>query len=310
MECLGGIVGDHLGQKIARAERFRVGLSHYVFDIATENGECCVVRIAKPSRKHELEGGLYWQKKLEQIGIPLPGVIGTGEVGGHAFAVYERLRGTDLEEVYPALSEQHKNEIACCVADIQQRVHTLPQASGYGHSNSYNDPCLKKFRKWPDVLYAILDRTEREILDNGRCDSRYVELTRARVRRYENYLTTVKPNAFLYDTNIKNVIVHNGAMSGIIDVDEVTFGDPFLSIGFAKTYLLLTENDTNFIDYWCEYLNCSTFQMEMVDLYALLYSVRFMGTLGQELNGNPSSIVDPENVDRLEEIADGLGCGK
>jgi len=116
----------------------------------------------------------------------------------------------------------------------------------------------------------------------------------------------VAPVAFLYDTNIRNVIVHNAQISGIIDVDEITFGDPLLSVGFTKTYLLLAGDDTEFVRYWCETLDGTAEDSRLIDLYALVYTVRFMGTLGQKLNGNVSRITDPKIVVRLEEIADRL----
>jgi len=79
----------------------------------------------------------------------------------------------------------------------------------------------------------------------------------------------VAPVAFLYDTNIRNVIVHNAQISGIIDVDEITFGDPLLSVGFTKTYLLLAGDDSEFVRYWCETLDGTA---EIRDLLTSMHS--------------------------------------
>ena len=86
------------------------------------------------------------------------------------------------------------------------------------------------------------------------------------------------------------------------DVDEMWFGDPLLTIGRGKTLLLLMQQDTDYITYWCEYLSLSEFQIKMVNLYALLYCVRFMGTLGQKLNGNPSVQTDAGNIALVESV--------
>ena len=45
------------------------------------------------------------------------------------------------------------------------------------------------------------------------------------------------------------------------------------------------------------------FPWEMVDFYALLYTIRFMGTIGQRLNRNPSSQTNPSIAPLLEKIA-------
>lgn len=246
-----------------------------------------MVRIAKPSRRKELQGGLYWHAKLEEVGVPLPRLLGSGEVEGYPFAVYERLLGTDLEKIYSTLHEADRKRFAEGVAGIQRKVGTLPRALGYGHALSYDDSCLAKFSSWQDVLTGILDRTEHELAASGSPNIRYVALVRKEIARAEEYLFAVAPVAFLYDTNIRNVIIHNGQISGIIDVDEVTFGDPLLSLGFTKTYLLLAKEDTGFVECWCKALDCTAVDLGIIDLYALVYAVRFMGTLGQTPQWEP-----------------------
>jgi aminoglycoside phosphotransferase (APT) family kinase protein len=295
-----------LGKTAVAVNRFAVGLSHYVYAVATDDGDCFVVRIARPSRKQELQGGLYWHSRLEGLGIPLPRLLGSGEIKGYPFAVYERLRGTDLEEAYSTLSGTDRRRIAQGVAEIQRKAHKLPPAAGYGHALSYDDPCLARHSSWPEVLNGILDRTEREVLHSVSCTARYAAQAREEIARSEPQLSVVAPVAFLYDTNIRNVIVHDAQITGIIDVDEVTFGDPLLSVGFTKTYMLMAGDDTEFVSHWCEWLDCTAEDSRLIELYALVYAVRFMGTLGQKLNGNASRITDPRNMDRLGEIADML----
>lgn len=284
------IFRDCLDKTVAEAKRFPMGLSHYVFDVVTEDECGYVVRIARPERKAELESGLYWQEKLAKAGVPLPRLFHTGEIEGYPFAVYERLPGADLEEVYPVLSTEARKRVAHAVADIQCRIHGL------------DDPWFESTLTWPDVLAVILNRSEREIISMGLCDQHYVGLVRERIHKYGDYMVEVKPVPFLYDTSVRNVIVHHERVRGIVDVDEMWFGDPLLTIGRGKTLLLLMRQDTDYITYWCEYLSLSEFQIKMVNLYALLYCVRFMGTLGQKLNGNPSVQTDAGNIALVESV--------
>jgi hypothetical protein len=79
-------------------------------------------------------------------------------------------------------------------------------------------------------------------------------------------------------------------------------GDPLLVVGRAKTLLLLMRQSTDYVSFWCEHWRLSAFQIKVVDLYALLYGVRFMGTLGQELNGNPNVQTDPGNAELLKSV--------
>ena len=298
-----------LGERAVLVTRFAVGLSHHVYDVITNGGERVVVRIARPQRREDLQGGLYWHERLESAGVPLPRLLGAGEIDGHPFAVYQRLRGTDLEEIYPLLSGADRRSIAHGVAAIQRKVSALPQAHGFGHAHSYDDPCFARSSCWVDVLMEILDRTEREIADTAAFKTAYVDLVREEIAREKPCLSRVAPVAFLHDTNIRNVIVRDGQISGVIDVDEVSFGDPLLSVGLAKTYMLLAGEDIEFVQHWCEVLDCLADDAKMIDLYALMYAVRFMGTLGQKLNGNASRITDPTNSERLEVVAERLLAG-
>ena len=45
--------------------------------------------------------------------------------------------------------------------------------------------------------------------------------------RFERYFAQIRPTPFLDDTTTKNVIVHEGKLSGIVDVDWICFGYPF-----------------------------------------------------------------------------------
>lgn len=288
------IVQASTGRKANRVERFALGLSHYVFDVETEDGLAYVVRLARPERRAELERGLYWHPRLAGLGIPLPHLDQSGEIEGYAFGVYERLPGRDLEQLYPELPPGVRRSLACSVAELQQKVSRL------------DDPQLRTAPRWPDVLQSILNRSAREIVQRGLGDVRFVDLARKQMVGWEAYFAEVRPVAFLYDLNVRNVMVHHEQISGIIDVDEVWFGDPLLAVGRGKTLLLLMQQDTAYITAWCDYLSLTGLQRKVVDLYALLYCVRFMGTLGQTLNGNKSIQTDPNNARILEHIAQNL----
>jgi len=284
------IVENYLSKKVEKTERFATGLSHYVFDVVTEDGSLYVIRLARPERKSQLEDGLYWQKRLEKIGVPLPKIYSSGEIEQYPFVIYQRLPGADLEEIYATLSSEVRKQISHTVADIQRKIHTL------------DDPRFQKVLPWSKRLQVVLHRSEHEILQKGLFDKQYVASLQRRLSRYENYLTSVEPVAFLYDTSVRNVIVYKGEVSGLIDVDDVWFGDPLLAIGRGKTISLLMQEETDYISYWCEYLNLSDLQMQIVNLYALLYCIRFMGTSGQKLNGNLSVQTRSDNVEHLERV--------
>lgn len=292
--CIERIIQDNLGQTAIKIERFSNGLSHHVFDVETQDYAQYVVRLTLPERRAELAQGLYWHKQLQELEIPLPKLYFAGNIDHFAFAIYERLPGIDLELLYPQLSAAAKQYIANTVAEIQRRIGQI------------TDPQLYTVSPWSRMLYTILDRSEREINSHGLCDKRQVEVARARVADYEDYFANLQLVAFSYDHNVRNIIIHQERVSGIVDVDELWLGDPLLSIGRGKTLLLLMAQDTDYITAWCDYLKLGKLQRQVVDLYALIYCVRFMGTLGQRLNGNTSIQTNLTTAPLLEQLANNL----
>ena len=276
-------------------KRFATGLSHFVFEVTTTYGMIYVVRIAFPARKGELEAGLYWHRLLATMGLPLPALYQTGVMRAHPFAIYERLPGDDLEALYSTLTSRTKQHIAHTVANIQKKARLLDKSA-----------FPKTPPAWQTILEIIVRRSEREILRAAQFDPVYVAYVRELIHRYAGYFETIEPVAFLHDLNVRNVIVHQEAVAGVIDVDEVWYGDPLLSIGRGKSLLLTAQQKSDYIDYWCSYIGLSDMQLKMVDLYALLYCIRFMGTSGLQLNGNDSLQTDARNAPRLETVAQEL----
>lgn len=286
------IIEDDLGKSVAGISRFPTGLSHFVFDVVADDGFQYVVRIARPERRKEFERGIYWHKNIARLGVPLPNLFHYGELLSHHYAIYERLLGDDLENVYSLLSAQEKDDIAQKIAEIQKSISFLERK------------LFERVYPWVEVLRWIVDRSEQEILASGICDSAYIGIIREQIEENKSYLEILQSAAFLYDLSVRNVIIHEGKITGIIDVDDVWLGDPLLAIGRGKTILLAMRQDINFITYWCEYLKLSKQQMRMVEIYALLYCVRFMGTIGTKLNGNESIQTNPDNARLFERIAE------
>ena len=231
------IVEVNLGVKESRIQRFPTGLSHYVYDVAAEDGLSCVIRIARPERSSEFRRGIKWHKIIERVDVRLPEIIEMGVIDSHDFTVYERLPGDDIENVYSSLSNQEKKSLAEEVAEIQRRISLVDQQH------------FERILHWKDYLLEIVARSEREILSHGLCNPKFVGLVRKEINTEAGYFNEIRPVAFLYDLSVRNVMVLKGKVTGIIDVDDVWLGDPLLAIGRGKTILLAMGQDAEFINH-------------------------------------------------------------
>ena len=103
--------------------------------------------------------------------------------------------------------------------------------------------------------------------------------------KYNEYFNKIEPKAFLDDISNKNLIIYNGEISGIIDLDWMGFGDLLYFIGYNNMALLDMEVDTKYVDYMIQELKLNEFQKEIVLFYTLVFCVDFMSEKGQVFQG-------------------------
>lgn len=199
----------------------------------------------------------------------------------------ERLPGKDLGDVFKDLSPRALDRIASHVAKAQSIVAATPAAVRYGYAAS---PDRAPLNTWAEVLDQNLARSRQRIAAAGLFDSHVVATAAALVDAVRNQLNALPATPFLHDTTTKNVIVaENGEFSGIVDVDDLCFGDPRYAIALTHTAILNVNGPTDYVDRW---LSRSDYKKDALFwLYVAVFLVDFMGEHGQMFNGNqrPSS---------------------
>ncbi|GJM42550.1 MAG: hypothetical protein DHS20C20_28320 [Ardenticatenaceae bacterium] len=157
------IVANTLGCVCRYAERLPTGLSHYVYKVGTTDNRELAVRIAIPKRRHVLQGGVYWSKKMRPRGVPLPELIAYDTDARNPFMIIEWLPGKDLGDCYQHLSARDKEALAAKIFDIQSLVHKLPKPEGFGYAVSYEDPRLAKNLSWLAFINEQLEEARSSI---------------------------------------------------------------------------------------------------------------------------------------------------
>jgi len=298
------IIENCFGEQPVRVERFATGLCHYVYDVTTTEGNQYVVRMAKPETRNYLLGSLYWQDRLEILEVPIPKVLCSETETANPYTVIERISGTDLGRVYSSLTSSQKRRIAKNVVLAQKRVGKLPKASGFGHAYSYEDSRLQDCSKWHDVIHESLARSRLRIEKVGAVDAKHVDRIFPHLTQYEDYFSQIEPRPFLPDTSTKNVIVFEGSLAGIVDIDEVCFGDPLFAIGLTQMALLGLGYDLDYVRSWYDEMSLDDWHRSVVTVYASIFCVCFMSELGQDFNKQVP--IDADRIQHYESILDGL----
>jgi aminoglycoside phosphotransferase (APT) family kinase protein len=263
--------------------RFSTGSHHYVFEPSFENRAPVVVRIATEHSRHILVGASTLSRRLRPLGVPLPQIIAEGLNHRFPHVVLERLPGTDLGDVLHTVSESCLEAIATEVARAQRITANTVSAGRYGYAV---DPTDAPRERWSQVLQDNLARSRKRIAAAGLFDLSPVDAVAALVSTATPELDSLPPVPFIHDTTTKNVIcTPEGNFSGIVDVDDLCFGDPRYVVALTLAALAASGRPTPYVDAW---MKSADFRNDRIfRLYVALFIVDFMSEHGQVFNGNP-----------------------
>jgi aminoglycoside phosphotransferase len=293
----GDLAAAAVGSRLVEVRRFRTGLHHYVYEASFANRAPVVVRIAGEQSRSALVGAFELSHRLRPLGVPMPRIIAEGLNHRFPHLVLARLPGADLGNVIRTLSDTRLEAIAMEVTRAQRITGNTGSAGRYGYAVDAADaPC----GRWSQVLEDNLARSRSRIAAAGLFDISAVDAVAALVSSARAELDSLPPIPFLHDTTTKNVIVTSeGDFSGIVDVDDLCFGDPRYVVALTFAALTASGQSTHYVDAWMsfnDFPNDTLFR-----IYVALFIVDFMSEHGQAFNNNQRASSRDER-DRLLQI--------
>lgn len=251
---------------VVQIERCGIGIANYVFLVSTE-AEKFVLRCSREEDAYE--DTVHWLGKLSVCGIPIPAVLFEGKYGNYSYLVLSYIPGDDIGNVYHKLSDSQKKQIAGEVIEIQRKVskiHIRPDAAW----------------TWNGTIRELLDRAEERMQAKQHFDSSKIAVVRTLQHEIQAYLDHIQPIPYLDDISTKNLLICEGRLSGIIDIDWMGFGDMLTFVAMTKVALLNMDLDTRYIDYLLEEIHPDTAAYKAFVFYCLVYCVDFMGERGMQ----------------------------
>jgi aminoglycoside phosphotransferase len=283
-----------LGLPPAEVHRFGTGATHYVFEVMFKDRAPVVVRIAAENGRPAMAGAYELSRLLRPKGIPLPKIIVERLDHQIPHLILERLPGSDLGHVIQGLSDASLEVIAASVARAQTITSSAVTGMRYGYGVKPTDA---PHERWSQVLQDNLARSRRRIVTAGLFDQTPVDAVAGRVAAARSELDALPPIPFLHDTTTKNVIVTpEGTFSGIVDVDDLCFGDPRYVAALTLASLTASAGPTHYVDAW---MSLAGYRYDRIfRLYVALFIIDFMSEHGQAFNGNAVTST-PEIRNRL-----------
>lgn len=276
-----------------RAQRFTTGTAFFVYEVA-HGANLAVVRIGRPEQASALAEGRALQDRLRPLGVPLPDILAHGVQDGLPYLVMSRLAGTDLGHVIDDLGPASLRSIAEGVADAQLATAGSARGHGFGYASTAD---RAPHPLWTDVVRAHIDRSRQRILANGLFPPGVVAAAERLLATHADALAGMAPIPFLHDTTTKNVIVSPaGHLSGIVDVDDLCYGDPRYPAALTTAAMLAWGGPQDYVTAWLARAGLA--RDGVFDFYVATFLLDFMSEHGTRFNGNEASS-DPAKRARL-----------
>ena len=229
-----------------------------------------------------MAGALYLSELLRRRGVPLPAILAADVQAERPWLVLERLPGTDLGAVIAGLSDSQLDRIAASVVQAQVITANTGTAGRYGYAIR---PEQAPYSVWSQVLDAHLVRSRRRIASAGLFDAGLVDCVQGELTIMRDAIDRVSPTPFLHDTTTRNVIVTvQGGFSGIVDVDDLCFGDPRYPAALTMAVLMAQGGPVAYVKAWLLYAEQK--DDPVFWLYVSAFLLDLMPEHGQTFNGN------------------------
>jgi aminoglycoside phosphotransferase (APT) family kinase protein len=277
-----GIVRDLVRVEPSGVRRFGAGAEHFVFEVVFTRRKPLVVRMARPENREAIANATRLSRKLRPLGVPLPSILAVELDGEFPYMVIERLPGVDLGRAMRGLSEATLAAIAGKVADAQRLTAAFPTAGRYGYAATGE---AAPHASWSAAISGILDRARSRIVAASVFDLSAVEALDWIVLAARTELDGFAATPFLHDATTRNVIVTlDGDFSGIVDVDDLCFGDPRLAAALTQASIDVFQKPNAYVGHWLA--ASGGVEDRVFHLYVALFLIDFMGEIGHAANGN------------------------
>ena len=224
----------------------------------------------------------YHLTQLRAKDIPVPEIVEHRHTEELDILILHKLPGRDLLYELPSMSNQQLGRLAEQIVEIQRKVASFPQGNGFGWT-----PMLVpgRFKTWIELLERDIRALSAapggsDELGQGAQRAAYRAKLRTAIESQRAYLEAVQPTCFLDDLTTKNVIMLNGELQGIVDLDSVCYGDFLYWLALTETVIVLDfgGDRLHYVDCLRKALQLTPNQSRAADLYCAIHGTAFLCT--------------------------------
>lgn len=290
-------------------DRITIGICNEVYRVGLKEREV-IARLSPHDRF--LMGSHDHIPKFKALGIPVPDILVedySKNLVPYSYQVLSKIEGEDLGQVIEMLSDQQLQDLAKEVANIFEKVSTIPASDKFGviwggGDNEISDTWTERMKIW-------VEESKQRGLSTGIMNTEIAEIAENLYKRYHSYFSSISPKTYYGDICSKNIMISNGVFSGLVDLDGLTQGDPLEAVGRIKLSWYGTPHGDLYSMAIMDELGLNQEQRHLTTVYALLNQISWACENGIQFNQNTKAKVDEDKKRRdrliIKKLASDLG---
>lgn len=286
------VIGSRFRQVPKFIQRIAIGICNEVYRVGLEKQEV-IVRLSPYDRF--LMGSHDHIPKFKALGIRVPDILAedySKDLIPLSYQVLSKIEGQDLGQVIETLSERQLRDLAKEIANIFEKVRTIPSSNKFGVIWGGGDDEISD--TWTERMKIWIEESKQRGLSTGVMDDEIVCIAENLYERYQSYFASVKPTTYYGDISSKNVMIHHGVFNGLVDLDGLTQGDPLEAVGRIKLSWYGTHYGDLYSTAIMDELELNQEQRNLVTMYALLNQISWACENGIQFNQNTKLVIDKE----------------
>ncbi|WP_131774985.1 phosphotransferase family protein [Legionella anisa] len=293
------IIEHHFEELPKKIRRSPIGICNEVYYVDLDS-RSVIVRLSNAVKY--LRGSEVHIPEFKALDIKVPDILASDyskKIIPLCYQIQSKIQGKDLGVVIESLNQNQLSKLAGEIATIIRKVKTLPVTKQFGliwgGDNDVSDSWSERMDLW--IQESIMRGRS-----TGVMDQQIEQIASKLYTQYKSYFDRVEPIMYYGDMSSKNVMVHRGIFSGLVDLDGLTQGDPLEALGRIKLSWYGTSHGEFYFKALVKELDLTQTELQYVTVYALLNQCSWMCENGIQFNQNTKPVVDEEKIKRDKDI--------
>ncbi|MFH0890754.1 MAG: aminoglycoside phosphotransferase family protein [Candidatus Liptonbacteria bacterium] len=297
------ILKKEFNQSAIDIKRMTTGLCNEVYSVSLPN-RSVIIRLHLDGQ--EMKASEKFIPLFKSLGIQVPDIIASDYSKKSVPFVYQvltKIDGRDIGEVIQDLTDRELKDIATEIAKIFRKLEKLPTNGRFGW---YSPDKNKTSSSWIESLENMLKEIKERNSKTGVVGERLIESFEKLIDGNREYFSAVKSICYFDDICTKNVMVHDGKFSGLVDLDGVAYGDPLEAVGRIKASWFGTHYGDTYTSAVQDELRLNDTERRTVTIYAVLNHIYWLSENGVQFNQNTSTDINWGKVESDKKTIEAL----